>query len=118
MSFFILYYNIIKSKNKTAMANTSEVIDKDDKKFYACCQKIFDPTFPIFELGEREIGNGAIVVDIYDKQEDTIHTNCMLQIVRGQAFLQIDQEPPIEYMKGWIDAITPRYWLTNTNYDC
>lgn len=102
------------------MAQTAKPIEKDGLVFYAAMQIGFNPKDEAWAIGKREFGStAATVVEVYDKKEDKIYKNCLLHFVADKAILEIDGQAQIDLKEAgnWIDATTPRYYFTNTNYD-
>lgn len=103
------------------MANRSQKIEKNEQNFYALIQIVFTDPEPVYALGERELGVGGICAAMYDMKEDVVIENCGIHITKDAVVIDIPNvNTHIDLKKpdAWLDAITPRYWFTNTNYDC
>lgn len=99
------------------MAKQTDKIEKDGQIFYALIQLTFGQD-PVFALGDRELGVGMIMTDVYDKEMDVVTSDCLLHIntkaiITPSSGSDIDLTDPSSH----IDPATPRYWFTNTNYD-
>lgn len=102
------------------MAHRYETVKKQGLTFYPASQIGFEPKHEAWALGKREFGSIATaIVEVYDKKEDKVYENCILDFIRGDAYLRLPNQKQIKLMDGenWIDAATPRYWFTNTNLD-